>query len=196
MTEKKVIAFKLGTTKRSAVLDTTRHIDKKNNHFDDATHDVEKREYIVGIDDKEVKSLVPPVEKQILIIPVQQNEHQKFFKLKQSLRERIKPKPSEKTTATITENEIEQLDVEARRLLQLDAQLANEVWNERTENGHPRVERIDVDTVNTFATLLTADGQDKHEAQKEEEVEQADYDQVSIDEFGTVKFPFDILHVC
>ncbi|CAF4419703.1 unnamed protein product, partial [Adineta steineri] len=143
--------------------------------FDSSTtNNNEQPELLIGFDNGEIQSNAPTVKKEELVIPTQPNAHHKFFKLKTSLQKTIESNES-----------INQLDDDARRALILEAKDANENWNERNENGTIRVHTIEQDSTNTFMTDLGNDTTEIEQKKEEEkEVENADYDQVPIEEFG------------
>ncbi|CAF1122047.1 unnamed protein product [Adineta steineri] len=171
MTEPTRVAFKLGGFKRPAL----NNVAPAASQFDSSTtNNNEQPELLIGFDNGEIKSNTPTVKKEELVIPTQPNAHHKFFKLKTSLQKTIESNES-----------INQLDDDARRALILEAKDANENWNERNENGTIRVHTIEQDSTNTFMTDLGNDTTETEQKKEEEkEVENADYDQVPIEEFG------------
>ena len=174
MAEPTRIAFKLGGFKRPVLNNVASTVGQ----FDSSTsNNNDQLELITGLDNGKIESNTPTVIKQELVIPSQPNAHHTFFKLKTSLPQAVVSK-----VTSINEN-INQLDDDAKRALILDAQNANEAWNERNENGTIRVHTIEQDSVNTFMSHMETD-ENTTENKEVKEVENADYDQVPIEEFG------------
>jgi G patch domain/KOW motif-containing protein len=169
MAEPARVAFKLGGFKRPALNNSV----SSAIQFDSSTiNNNDQPELVTGFDNGEIKSDAPKVIKKELVIAAQPNAHHKFFKLKTSLQKSV-----------ISTEAINQLDDDAKRALILEAQEANEAWNERTENGTIRVHTIEQDSANTFTNHLENDNKTTAE-EEEKEIENADYEQVPIEEFG------------
>ncbi|CAF1319943.1 unnamed protein product [Rotaria magnacalcarata] len=171
MTEPIRIAFKLGGTKRP-ILNT---LASSSSQFDSSTTtNNDQVELVTGFDNGEIKSNTPVVTKKELIIPAQPNEHHKFFKLKSN-------PPQTAVSNPIPSNDpVNQLEDEAKRALILEAQQVNETWNQRNENGTIRVHTIEQDSTNTFMSNFIID----ENIPEEKDIENADYEQVPIEEFG------------
>ena len=168
------IAFKLSSSKRTIVTNTPK------NQFEPSTNtsttDEQTVELVTGFSNGQITSTTPVVVKQELIIPSQPNAHHRFLQSKINVRQQI--------SAPITEEMINQIDDEAKRALILDAQAANEAWNERDENGTTRVHTIEQHSHNTFTTNLDNQLATKTDAEEEQQIDNADYDQVPIEDFG------------
>ena len=171
MSEPARVTFKLGGFKRPALNNLAPAISQ----FDTSTSNTndQQLELVTGFDNCELKGNAPVVKKEELVIPSQPNAHNQFFKKK------IESK--KKTTSNGTD--MNQLEDEAKRALILDAQVANEAWNERNENGPVRVHTIEQDSANTFM-INTDEEANAKEPEEEKEVENADYEQVPIEDFG------------
>ena len=174
------IAFKLGGSKRPVVS----RIAPSNTTFDtSASANQDQVELVTSLANGEIQSTTPVASKQELVIPSQPNAHQKFFKSK------FNPPKATPSSTTITDEAVNQLDDDAKRALILDAQKANEAWDERSEYGKARVHTIAQLASNTFSrTLENGEGSSETnaEAKDEEEppVDNADYDAVPIEDFG------------
>jgi len=118
--------------------------------------------------------------KKELIIAALPNTHNKLFKFKTNLPAIV----ALSTTTTPSDTPIDHLESEARRALVLEAQKANEAWNDRNENGIARVHTIELASGNTFTNTLENGDAPSEENQEEKEIENADYNQVPIEEFG------------
>ncbi|CAF0789198.1 unnamed protein product [Adineta ricciae] len=171
MSEPARVTFKLGGFKRPAL----NNLASASSQFDTSTSNTndQQLELVTGFDNGELKGNAPVVKKKELVIPSQPNAHNQFFKMK------IESK--KKTTSNGME--MNQLEDEAKRALILDAQAANEAWNERNENGPVRVHTIEQDSANTFM-INTDEENNAKEPEEEKEVENADYEQVPIEDFG------------
>lgn len=172
MTEPTRIAFKLGGTKRPAFNNIK---SSSSSQFDSSTTTNEDRaELVTGFDNGEIKSTTPIVPKKELVIPAQPNRHHEFFKIKTN------PTQNSVSNALPTNDPVNQLDDEARRALIIEAQQANETWDQRNEHGNIRVHSITQDSTNTFMNNITAED---HKTE-EKDTENPDYDEVPIEEFG------------
>lgn len=172
MSEAPRVAFKLGFGKRpvlntnvaSAIqFESVKTIDNSNNI-----------ELVTGFDDGEIKSTKPKTIKQELVIPCQPNAHHRILKINKPTTSAV----SATTTTTTTSDPVNEIADEARRALLLDAQQANEAWNERSENGTIRVHTIEQDAANTFMKDST------ETIEEEKDAEDANYDEVPIEDFG------------
>jgi len=171
MAEPPRITFKLGGVKRPAL----NNVVSSAIQFDSsAIGNDDQRELVTGIDKGEIKSNTPSVPKKELVIAAQPNAHHQFFKLKTSLRKTVT------SNTTLLNEAVNELNDDAKRALILDAQKMNEAWDERNENGTTRVHTIEQDSVNTFMHNLETD----ENITEEKEIENADYEQVPIEEFG------------
>ncbi|UJR10070.1 hypothetical protein I4U23_014292 [Adineta vaga] len=171
MSEPTRVAFKFGGIKRPILNNNA----STANHFETSTTNSngQQLELVTGFDNGEIKSNASAIVKKELIIPSQPNAHHQFFKIK---------KATEKKT--ISNEAINQMDDEAKRALILDAQAANEAWNDRNENGPVRVHTIEQDSANTFMTNSGNETNTTAEVEEEKVVDNADYDQVPIEDFG------------
>ena len=171
MAEPPRVAFKLGGFKRPLLNNAA----SSTNQFESSTstNSADRPELVTGFDNGEIKSNAPVAVKVELVIPSQPNAHNKFFKTKTDLRK------TAIANATGSDETVSQLDSDAKRALIIEAEQANEAWNERTENGTTRVHTIDVDMKNTFA-VDESEGKDD----EDKDVDTADYEQVPIEEFG------------
>jgi G patch domain/KOW motif-containing protein len=171
MVEPARVAFKLGGFKRPAL----NSIASSTIQFDSSTAtNNDQPELVTRFDNGEIISNTPSVIKKELVIAAQPNAHHQFFKLKTSLRKVVV------SNAISSNQEINQLNDDAKRALILEAQEANEAWKERNENGSTHVHIIEQDSVNTFMNNLEKD----ETTVEEKEIESADYEQVPIEEFG------------
>ena len=171
MAEPPRITMKFGAVKRPVLNQV-----KSAAFQSDSTNNNDHLDMVVSFENGEMKSTAPKVVKEELIIPSQPNAHHKILKIKSTT-----AKPVESTPTTSSNTEIDQLNDEARRALILESQQANEAWSERNENGSVRVRTIEQDSTNTFM-IDQNDADEKLEEKKE--AENADYDQVPIEEFG------------
>jgi hypothetical protein len=168
MSEKSRVTFKIGSVKRAI-------------QFDSPTNNHEQPELVTGLDNGEIKSKTPPLINNELIIPVQPNTHRKFFKLETNRRQTA----LSDTTSSSNES-AHQLHEDAKRALILEAQRANISWNERHENGTIRVHTIEQDFANGF--MNTSQSAASVTEEEDNHIEDADYNQVSIEEFGMLFF--------
>jgi hypothetical protein len=137
MSEPARVAFKLGGFKRPVV----NTIASSALKFDSSSiTNNDQPELVTGFDNGEIKSNTLSVPKVELVIPAQPNAHHQFFKLKTSLR-----KAAAISNTTVANDDINQLNDDARRALILEAQEANEAWDDRNENGVVRVHTIEQD---------------------------------------------------
>ncbi|CAF1137128.1 unnamed protein product [Rotaria sordida] len=173
MAEPSRITFKLGGIKRPALNNLASS--SSSIQFDSSTtNNNDQAELVTGFHNGEIKSSIPTVIKKELVIAAQPNAHHKFFKLKINLGKTI-------VSNTTSSNEpINSLDDDARRALIREAQEANETWDQRNENGTIHVHTIEQDSVNTFMNNITSN----ENIIEEKEIENADYEQVPIEEFG------------
>ncbi|CAF1171065.1 unnamed protein product [Rotaria sordida] len=173
MAEPSRITFKLGGIKRPALNNLASS--SSSIQFDSSTtNNNDQAELVTGFHNGEIKSSIPTVIKKELVIAAQPNAHHKFFKLKTNLGKTI-------VSNTTSSNEpINSLDDDARRALIREAQEANETWDQRNENGTIHVHTIEQDSVNTFMNNITSN----ENIIEEKEIENADYEQVPIEEFG------------
>jgi G patch domain/KOW motif-containing protein len=173
MSEPPRIAFKLGGVKRPVLT----NVASSAIQFDSSTtSNNDQPELVTGIDNGEIKSNSTSVieKKTELVIAAQPNAHHQFFKLKTSLRKTVV------SNTTPSNEDINQLNDDAKRVLILEAQKANEAWNERNENGPTCVHTIEQDSVNTFMNNFESD----ENLTEEKDIENADYEKVPIEEFG------------
>jgi len=171
MAEPSRITFKLGGVKRPALNNAA----PPAIQFDSATiNDNDQLELVTAFHNGEIKSNKPSEIKKELVIVSQPNAHDKIFKLKTNSR---KPVASNTTS---TNEAVNQLSDDARKALILEAQKANEAWEERNENGPTRVHTIEQDSVNTF--MMNPESVEN--IIEEKNIDNADYDQVPIEEFG------------
>ena len=174
MAEPPRVMMKFGAVKRpvlNQVRSTAFQSDSANNN--------DKLDMVISFENGQVQSTAPVVEKIELVIPSQPNAHHKILKIKPPV---SKPEESNLLPIASSNSEIDQLNNEARRALIIEAQQANDAWDDRNENGPVRVHTIEQDSKNTFATDLNKDDEEKNEEAKE--IDNADYDQVPIEEFG------------
>ena len=171
MTERSRVTFKLGSVKRSVPNNLT----SSTVQFDSSTtSNADQGELVTGFDNGEIKSSKPVAIKQELVIAAQPNAYHEFLKHKT---DRHKSVESNTISSSETNNPLYD---EARQALILEAQEANQAWNERNENGITGVHTIEQDSANTFMKSSN----DDHFHIEEKEVENADYEQVPIEEFG------------
>lgn len=174
MAEPPRVTMKFGAMKRPVLNQV-----KSTAFQSDSTNNNDQIDKVISFENGQMHSTAPILEKQELVIPSQPNAHHKILKIKPIV---TKPEESNPAPATSSNSEIDQLNNEARRALILEAQQANDAWDDRNENGPVRVHTIEQDSKNTFMTDLNTDGEEKNEEAKE--IDNADYDQVPIEEFG------------
>ena len=177
MSEAPRVAFKLGFGKRP-VLNTNAASAVQFDSGTTTTANSNSIELVTGFDNGEIKSTAPKNVKQELVIPCQPNAHHRILKINKPTATATAP-PSSLPTKTTTDS-VNEIADEARRALLLDAQKANEAWSERTENGIARVHTIEQDASNTFMK----DSTDKSDDETEKHAEDANYDEVPIEDFG------------
>jgi G patch domain/KOW motif-containing protein len=171
MAEASRVTFKLGGVKRPVL----NNVASSTSQFDSSTiSNNDQREIVTGFDNGEIKSNTSSEAKKELVITSQPNAHNKFLKLKTSVHQTII------TNTTVSNEAVNQLNDDAKRALILEAQQANEAWNERNENGTIRIHTIEQDSTNTFMNNLETE----ENITEEKDIENADYDQVPIEEFG------------
>lgn len=170
MAEPPRITMKFGAVKRPVLNQV-----KSAAFQSDSTNNNDQPDMVVSFENGEMKSTAPKVVKEELVIPSQPNAHHKILKIKS-----IALKPAESTPSS-SNTEIDQLNDEARRALILEAQQANDAWNDRNENGPVRVRTIEQDSTNTF---MVDQNHTEEEPEEKKEIDNADYEQVPIEEFG------------
>jgi G patch domain/KOW motif-containing protein len=171
MAEASRVTFKLGGVKRPVL----NNVASSTSQFDSSTiSNNDQREIVTGFDNGEIKSNTSSEAKKELVITSQPNAHNKFLKLKTSVHQTII------TNTTVSNEAVNQLNDDAKRALILEAQQANEAWNERNENGTVHIHTIEQDSTNTFMNNLETE----ENITEEKDIENADYDQVPIEEFG------------
>jgi len=171
MAEASRVTFKLGGVKRPVL----NNVASSTSQFDSSTiSNNDQREIVTGFDNGEIKSNTSSEAKKELVITSQPNAHNKFLKLKTSVHQTII------TNTTVSNAAVNQLNDDAKRALILEAQQANEAWNERNENGTIHIHTIEQDSTNTFMNNLETE----ENITEEKDIENADYDQVPIEEFG------------
>jgi G patch domain/KOW motif-containing protein len=170
MAEAPRVTMKFGIVKRP-VLNNIR----SSAFQSESTTNNDQPELVTDIHNGEIKSTAPATIEKELVIPSQPNAHHKILKIPQTLRRLDAP------NSALPDEAINQLNDDARRALILEAQQANEAWSERNENGTIRVATIEQDSTNTFMTDLEANDQTNGE---QKDIENADYDKVSIEDFG------------
>lgn len=172
MAEPPRVTFKLGGFKRPAL----NNVAPLAVQFDSTTttSDNDQLEQVTAFHNGEIISDKPSVIKKELVIVSQPNAHHTFFKLNPNLHKTVV------SNITSTNEAVNQLNDDAKRALILDAQKANEAWDERNENGTTRVHTIEQDSVNTFMMNPESD----ENIIEEKNIDNADYDQVPIEEFG------------
>ena len=175
MAEPPRVAFKLGGLKRPILHNVAASTIGFN---PSAINNDDQPEFIQDLNNGVIQSDKPSAKKQELVIAAQPNAHHKFFKLKTSLRQ------AAISNTTPSDEAVNQLDNDAKRALVLEAQEANEAWNERNENGTIHVHTIEQDSVNTFTNNLGSDENAIDKVDEGKEIENADYEQVPIEEFG------------
>ena len=170
MSEAPRVTMKFGAVKRP-VLNNVRSSAFQS---ESTTHD-DQPELVTDIHNGQIKGTAPVAVKKEFIIPSQPNAHHKVLKIPPTIRKPDVPNPTPSTDA------IDQINNDAKRALILEAQQANEAWNERNENGTVRVRTIEQDPTNTFMV----DSQTNEETNEEaKEIDNANYDEVPIEEFG------------
>jgi len=170
MAEAPRVTMKFGVVKRPVLSNV-----KSSAFQSDSTTNNDQPELVTDIHNGEIKGTTPSVIKEELVIASQPNAHHRILKIPQTLRKTDAPNPAPLNEA------INQLNDDARRALILEAEQANNSWNERNENGTVRVHTIEQDSTNTFMTDLETNDNTNEE---QKDVEGADYDQVPIEEFG------------
>lgn len=180
MSEKPRVAFKIGSVKRPVL----NNVVTQASQFDSPTNNHEQPELVTVLDNGEIKSSTPSFTKKELIIPVQPNTHQKFFKLETDRHQSA----LSNTTSSSSNDSVYQLHEDAKRAIILEAQQANVSWNERHENETIRVHTIEQDFVNGFMNTSQGIASATEEEEEENHIQDADYDQVPIEEFGMLFF--------
>jgi hypothetical protein len=178
MSEKPRVTFKIGSVKRPVL----NNVVTQTSQFDSPTNNHEQPELVTGLNNEEIKISTPSLIKKEFVIPVQPNTHQKFFKLETNRRQSVLS-----NTASSSDDSIYPLHEDAKRALILESQQANVSWNERHENGTIGVHTIEQDFVNRFMNTSQSIASATEE-EEESHIEDADYDQVSIEEFGMLYF--------
>ena len=172
MTEPTRVTMKFGVVKRPVLNNVAAAAFQSDSS---TAQDNNQSEIVTGFEEGRIKSNGTIVEKKELIIASQPNAHHKILKINPAMRKLITP-------STIASNEaVNQLNEDAKRALILEAQQVNEAWSERNENGTASVHTIEQDSTNTFMTNVENEDE---EIEEKKDIENADYEQVPIEEFG------------
>ena len=166
------LSFKFSKTSEKKVLTDSKLRDSSTKD-DDA-----ERDYIVDVRDKAIKGSIKPKEKKgPLVIPMVQISDWRTKASKADSKQSNGSSEDNSKLVNSDNKELSLLDEAARELLEQAAK-ENKDWNERSEDGRPRLDAIPA------VVAAGGPGQEEEEEHRAEVSTMEDYENVPIEQFG------------